>query len=66
MKTLSGLTPTTIYGFQVQALGVLGYSDWSVIERVIDSQAIENFGRISSFSRVPVPTRRKKSKFAEN
>jgi hypothetical protein len=27
--TISGLTPTTIYGFQVQALGVLGYSDWS-------------------------------------
>src|SRR6516164_519594 len=27
--TMSGLTPATIYGFQVQALGVLGYSDWS-------------------------------------
>src|SRR5215470_10723128 len=25
--TISGLTPTTTYGFQVQALGVLGYSD---------------------------------------
>jgi len=24
--TISGLTPTTIYGFQVQALGVLGYA----------------------------------------
>jgi hypothetical protein len=33
--TISGLTPTTIYGFQVQALGVLGYSDWSTIETII-------------------------------
>jgi hypothetical protein len=33
--TISGLTPTTIYGFQVQALGVLGYSDWSSIETII-------------------------------
>ncbi len=34
--TISGLTPTTIYGFQVQALGVLGYSDWSPITTIID------------------------------
>jgi hypothetical protein len=33
--TLSSLTPTTTYGFQVQALGVLGYSDWSPIETII-------------------------------
>ena len=33
--TISGLTPTTIYGFQVQALGVLGYSDWSPIVTII-------------------------------
>jgi hypothetical protein len=33
--TISGLTPTTIYGFQVQALGVLGYSDWSAIMTII-------------------------------
>ena len=33
--TISGLTPTTIYGFQVQALGVLGYSDWSPITTII-------------------------------
>jgi hypothetical protein len=33
--TISGLTPTTIYGFQVQALGVLGYSDWSTITTII-------------------------------
>jgi hypothetical protein len=33
--TLSGLTPTTTYGFQVQALGVLGYSDWSTTETII-------------------------------
>jgi hypothetical protein len=33
--TISGLTPTTIYGFQVQALGVLGYSDWSPIATII-------------------------------
>jgi hypothetical protein len=33
--TISGLTPTTIYGFQVQALGVLGYSDWSSIKTII-------------------------------
>jgi hypothetical protein len=33
--TISGLIPTTIYGFQVQALGVLGYSDWSAIETII-------------------------------
>ena len=33
--TLSGLTPLTIYGFQVQALGVLGYSDWSATETIM-------------------------------
>ena len=33
--TISGLTPTTIYGFQVQALGVLGYSDWSATETIV-------------------------------
>ena len=33
--TISGLTPTTIYGFQVQALGALGYSDWSPITTII-------------------------------
>src|SRR5215471_4643521 len=33
--TISNLTPTTIYGFQVQALGVLGYSDWSPITTII-------------------------------
>jgi len=33
--TVSGLTPTTIYGFQVQALGALGYSDWSPITTII-------------------------------
>jgi hypothetical protein len=33
--TISSLTPTTIYGFQVQALGVLGYSDWSPISTII-------------------------------
>ena len=33
--TISGLTPTTIYGFQVQALGVLGYSDWSALTTII-------------------------------
>jgi Fibronectin type III domain len=33
--TLSGLAPTTIYGFQVQALGVLGYSDWGAIMTII-------------------------------
>jgi hypothetical protein len=27
--TISSLTPGTTYGFQVQALGLLGYSDWS-------------------------------------
>ena len=32
--TFSGLTPLTIYGFQVQALGVLGYSDWSATETI--------------------------------
>jgi hypothetical protein len=33
--TISGLTPTTIYGFQVQALGVLGLSDWSATETIV-------------------------------
>jgi len=33
--TISGLTPTTVYGFQVQALGVLGYSDWSATETIV-------------------------------
>jgi hypothetical protein len=33
--TVSGLTPATIYGFQVQALGALGYSDWSAIKTII-------------------------------
>src|SRR5260370_5635168 len=33
--TISRLTPTTIYGLQVQALGVLGYSDWSPIRTII-------------------------------
>jgi hypothetical protein len=32
--TISGLTPQTLYGFQVQALGVLGYSDWSTNETI--------------------------------
>jgi len=32
--TISGLTPMTMYGFQVQALGVLGYSDWSTTETI--------------------------------
>ena len=27
--TVSGLTPGTIYAFQVRALGKLGYTDWS-------------------------------------
>ena len=33
--TISGLTPMLMYGFQVQALGVLGYSDWSTTETII-------------------------------
>jgi hypothetical protein len=33
--TISGLTRATIYGFQVQALGVLGYSDWSTTETIV-------------------------------
>jgi hypothetical protein len=33
--TISGLTPGATYGFQVQALGVLGYSDWSTLETII-------------------------------
>jgi hypothetical protein len=33
--TISGLTATTLYGFQVQALGVLGYFDWSPITTII-------------------------------
>jgi hypothetical protein len=32
---ISGLTPITMYGFQVQALGVLGYSDWSTTETIV-------------------------------
>jgi hypothetical protein len=32
--TISGLTPLTLYGFQVQALGLLGYSDWSATETI--------------------------------
>src|SRR5215472_4480326 len=31
---ISGLTPQTLYGFQVQAHGVLGYSDWSTTETI--------------------------------
>ena len=34
--TISGLTPTTIYGFQVQALGALGYSQAKIVEEKID------------------------------
>ena len=33
--TISGLTRATIYGFQVQALGVLGYSDWSTTATIV-------------------------------
>ena len=33
--TVSGLTPITMYGFQVQALGVLGYSDWSTTQTIV-------------------------------
>ncbi|HLH30167.1 MAG TPA: fibronectin type III domain-containing protein [Terriglobia bacterium] len=33
--TISGLTPITMYGFQVQALGLLGYSDWSTTETIV-------------------------------
>jgi hypothetical protein len=33
--TISGLTPGTTYGFQVQALGSLGYSDWSATETIM-------------------------------
>ena len=33
--TLSGLTPTSTYGFQVQALGPIGYSDWSATQTII-------------------------------
>ena len=32
--TISGLTPMLMYGLQVQALGVLGYSDWSTPKRL--------------------------------
>jgi hypothetical protein len=31
---ISGLTPGTLYGFQVQALGSVGYSDWSTLETI--------------------------------
>jgi hypothetical protein len=33
--TISGLTPMLMYGFQVQALGVLGYSDWGTTETIV-------------------------------
>src|SRR4029077_16562609 len=33
--TISDLTPITMYGFQVQALGGLGYSDWSTTETIV-------------------------------
>jgi len=33
--TIYGLTPITMYGFQVQALGVLGYSDWSTTQTIV-------------------------------
>jgi len=35
LKKVSGLTPITMYGFQIQALGVLGYSDWSTTETIV-------------------------------
>jgi hypothetical protein len=38
--TVSGLTRATTYEFQVQALGVLGYSDWSAIETIICIQVV--------------------------
>jgi hypothetical protein len=33
--TLTNLTPATTYGFQVQVLGPIGYSDWSTTETII-------------------------------
>ena len=33
--TINGLTPITMYGFQVQALVVLGYSNWSTTETIV-------------------------------
>lgn len=30
-----GLIPATTYGFEVQALGPIGYSDWSTTETII-------------------------------
>lgn len=33
--TLSNLIPATTYGFEVQALGPIGYSDWSTTETII-------------------------------
>lgn len=33
--TISGLTPGTTYGFQVQALGTTGYSEWSTLETIM-------------------------------
>ena len=41
--TISGLTPQTVYGFQVQALGVLGYSDWSSTEEASRSISLPSF-----------------------
>jgi len=35
LKKVFGLTPITMYGFQVQAPGVLGYSDWSTTETIV-------------------------------
>ena len=35
LKEASGLTPITMYGFQVQAVGVLGYSDCSTTETIV-------------------------------
>jgi hypothetical protein len=35
MIRAKGLTPMMMYGFQVQALGVLGYSDWSTVETIV-------------------------------
>jgi hypothetical protein len=32
---ISGLTPGVTYGFQVQALGTVGYSDWSTLETIM-------------------------------
>jgi hypothetical protein len=32
---ISGLTPGVTYGFQIQALGTVGYSDWSTLETIM-------------------------------